>query len=138
MADTSSAERRQYIRLGQQYILRHERYVFQRAEDEEVFEEGVIKNYSTSGALFESKTKYDIHDILKLVITIPGWETYKNEFYREDRTSRADPIVILASVVRVEALISDQLYDIGVQFVGIDEGDRWALMKQVKTQLKGH
>jgi hypothetical protein len=117
-------------------MLRHERYVFQASEEEAIFEEGRVKNYSPGGALFESKTPYSLGDILKLEITIPGWQRYKNEFYREDRTSRPEPVVILACVLRVEVLVPDQLYEIGVQFVGIDEGDRWALVKQIKTQLK--
>ena len=138
MMSPSEMERRHYIRLGQQHMLRYERYVFQAPEEEEIFEEGRVKNYSLGGALFESKTEYHIGDILKMEITIPGWEKYKNEFYREDKISRLEPVTILASVIRVEVLIPDQLYEIGVQFVGIDEGDRWALMKQIKTQLRGY
>lgn len=134
--ETLSSERRKYVRLEQQHMLRHERYVFQAPEEEEIFEEGRVKNYSPAGALFDSKIKYNIGDILKLEITIPGWEKYKNEFYREERISRPEPVIILASVVRAEVLVFDQLYEIGVQFVGIDEGDRWAIMKQVKVLLK--
>lgn len=133
----SAAERRKYVRLEQKHMLRHEKYVFQGREEEAMFEESAIKNYSLGGALFESKAKYDIGDILKLEISIPGWEKYKNEFYREDKISRAEPVVILASVMRIEAIAPPGLYEIGVQFVGIDEGDRWALMKQIKTLLKG-
>ncbi len=137
MIDPMSSERRKYVRLGQQHMLRHEKYVFQASEKQEAVDEGVLKNYSTSGALFESRTKYDIDDILKLEITIPGWEIFKNEFYREDKNVRREPIVVLASVVRVEAVRPNELYDIGVEFVGIDEGDRWALTKQIKKQLRG-
>jgi len=81
--------------------------------------------------------KYNLQELLKIEITIPGWERYKNEFYKDDKISRFEPVVILASVVRVEVVRPDDLYEIGVQFVGIDEGDRWALMKQINNQLKG-
>lgn len=115
-------------------MLRHEKYNFRMVEEREAFEEGMLKNYSQNGALFEVGTKYRIGDIVKLAITIPGWERYKNEFYKEDRTSRAEPVVVLACVIRVEALILNEIYDIGVQFVSIDEGDRWSLVKQIKAQ----
>ena len=118
-------------------MLRHEKYVFQVSEKREALDAGVLKNYSSAGALFESKAKYDIDDILKIEITIPGWEIYKNEFYREDKDTRREPIIILAAVVRVEAIRPNELYEIGVEFVGIDDGDRWALMKQIKKQLQG-
>lgn len=135
MTASNSNERRRYVRLERQHLLRYEKYAFQLTEGQEVFEEGMLKNYSLGGALFESRIKYQIGDILKLEITIPGWQRYKNEFYREDRTSRVEPIVVLTYVVRVEAMIPNEIYDIGVQFVGIDEGDRWTLMKQINAQL---
>lgn len=133
----SATDRRKYVRLDQKHMLRHEKYVFQGCDEEIMFEESAIKNYSLGGALFESRIKYDIGDTLKLEISIPGWEKFKNEFYREDKISRAEPVVILASVIRIEAIALEDFYEIGVQFVGIDEGDRWALMKQIKTLLKG-
>ncbi len=100
-----------------------------------MLEEGTIKNYSLGGALFESKVKYNVGDIVKLGISIRGWERYKNEFYRKDKTFRSEPVIVLARVVRIQTM-AGQVYDIAVEFVGIDEGDRWTLMKQIKAQLE--
>ena len=136
MTDSRDIERRRYVRLERQHMVRHEKYVFQLVEEQETFEEGILKNYSQDGALFETGTKYRMGDIVKLAITIPGWERYKKEFYKEDKTSRTEPVVVLACVVRVEALVPDRIFDIGVQFVSIDEGDRWSLMRQIKAQLE--
>lgn len=136
MAESGAADRRNYIRLELHHMLRHERYVF-RPKDQKNFEQSVLKNYSSRGALFESKTKYDIGDVLKLEITIPGWQRYKNEFYNEEKILRTEPVIILAKVVRVEALAEEGQYDIGVEFAGIDEGDRWALIKQIKSETRG-
>lgn len=98
--------------------------------------EGILKNYSGGGVLFESTIRYDIGDLLKLEIALPGWERFKNEFYKEDRLSRSDPVVVLASVVRVECMGPPSLFDVGVCFVGIDEDDRWAVIKQIDAQLQ--
>ena len=127
-------ERRKFIRIQAQYMLRHEKYTLRAVQDREAVK-GVIKNYSGDGALFESKVKYDIGDILKLEISIPGWEKFKTEFYKDNKTSASEPLVILASVVRVEVITLDQLYDIGVYFVGIDKGHQGALIKQINAQL---
>ncbi len=153
-AEGGASERRRYVRLEQQHMLRHEKYVFgmtgsgQRLPEGR--EEGTIKNYSLGGALFESKVKYNVGDTLKLAISIRGWERYKNEFYKDDKTSRREPVVVLARVVRVQTVIpplghmspegeepmADSVHDIAVEFVGIDEGDRWTLLKHIKAQLE--
>jgi hypothetical protein len=127
-------ERRKYIRLQHQHILYHEKYDLRGHKDQKIVE-GVLKNYSPGGVLFETKTPYRIGDLLKLEMAIPGWERFKTEFYKQDKLSRMDPVIVLASVIRVECIVPDQLYENGVCFVGIDEGDRWALIKQIKEEL---
>ena len=138
-----ASERRRYVRLEQQHMLRHEKYVFGMTGSGEMLprgspreEEGTIKNYSLGGALFEAKVKYNVGDTLKLAISIRGWERYKNEFYKDDKTSRREPVIVLARVVRVQTIISDSVHDIAVEFVGLDEGDRWTLLKHIKAQLE--
>lgn len=136
MTQQHPSERRRYVRLEQQHILRHEKYVFGTTGNGEMLEEGMIKNYSLGGALFEAKVKYNVGDTLRLAIAIRGWERYKNEFYKDDKTSRREPVIVLARVVRVQTVISDSVHDIAVEFVGIDEGDRWTLLKHIKAQLE--
>lgn len=136
MTNPQKRERRRYVRLDQRHILRHEKYVFSSSPDERSIREGVLKNYSAGGALFESKIKYAIGDVVRLEITIPGWEMYKNEFYRKDKIPHVEPVVVLASVVRVEVFGHVGLYEVGVEFVGIDDGDRWALMKKIRKEVK--
>ena len=164
MTQQPPSERRRYVRLEQQHMLRHEKYVFEMTDEREIFEEGMVKNYSLGGVLFESKVKYNVGDTLKLAITIRGWERYKNEFYKDDEASsprgasgRAEPVIVLGRAVRVQVVIPplsqrlpprshrspegeeplvEQVYDIAVEFIGLDEGDRWTLMKQIKAQLK--
>ena len=129
-------ERRRYVRLEQSHMLRHEKYVLDMADEHEILQEGMIKNYSLGGALFESKAQYNVGDILRLAISLRGWERYKNEFYKQDKTSRSQPIIVLARVVRVQTVLSGNVYDIAVEFIGLDEGDRWSLMKHIKAQLE--
>lgn len=136
MTQQHPSERRRYVRLEQQYMLRHEKYVFGKTGSGEMLEEGTIKNYSLGGALFEAKARYDVGVILKLAISIRGWERYKNEFYKDDKTSRREPVIILARVVRVQATGLEGVHGIAVEFIGFDEWDRWTLLKHIKAQLE--
>lgn len=136
MAEPHPNERRRYVRLKQSYMLRHEKYVFDLTGERDLVEEGKIRDYSLGGAMFESKVKYSVGDVLKLAISIRGWERYKNEFYKDDKTSRREPVIVLARVVRVQAMTATDVYGIAVEFIGTDEGDRWSLMKHIKAQLE--
>lgn len=150
MAQQNPGERRRYVRLEQQHMLRHEKYVFGATGSGEMPEEGMVKNYSLGGALFEAKVKYNVGDTLKLAISIRGWERYKNEFYKDDKASRREPVIVLARVVRVQTVIpprgqrlpagrepmAESVHDIAVEFIGLDEGDRWTLLKHIKAQLE--
>ena len=117
-------------------MLRHEKYVLDMTGEQEMLQEGMVKNYSQRGALFEAKVKYNVGDVLKLAISIRGWERYKNEFYKDDKTSRGEPVIVLARVVRVQTIAPDSVHDIAVEFIGLDEGDHWSLMKHIKAQLE--
>ena len=128
-------ERRRYLRLDQSHLLRHEKYVLDMTSELEMRQEGMIKNYSQGGALFEAKVKYNVGDVLKLAISIRGWERYKNEFYKDDKTSRGEPVIVLARVVRAQT-VAEGVHDIAVEFIGLDEGDHWSLMKHIKAQLE--
>ncbi len=128
-------ENRQYVRLDADYMLRHAPYKLTEDQDDKAIK-GVVKDYSTNGVLFGSEVQYNLGDLLKLEIAIPGWNRLKNKFYAEDQLLGSESVVVLALVMRVECLKPDQMFDIGVWFVGIDEGDRWTLMKQIKERLK--
>lgn len=132
------SERRRYVRLPGEYVLRYEKYSLSKVklESPEKKIDTVTKNISAGGVLFETKTKFELGSLLKIELDAPGWESYKAEFYKSDATSHRVPIVTLASVVRVEVVVPGSTYDIGVCFVGIDDGHQWALLKYVDKKMK--
>ncbi len=132
---TQTAERRKYIRLANKNILHHQRFSLHSMPLDDKFH-AVLKNVSAGGCLFESKHRYELGDMLKLEIDLKGWEKFKSEFYRVENASRVHPVVVLASVMRVEMIKPSSLYDIGVCFVGIDEGHRWAVIKYIQNQIQ--
>lgn len=131
---TDASERRGYLRIQAKHILNHQAFVFGSKSDQKLFG-GVIKNYSGGGALFESDIEYAKGNVVKLEIKVPGWNKFKTEFYKPGKTSASEPLIILATVIRCDAIDGTNKYDVAVKFVGIDEGHQRALIKQIQTSL---
>ncbi|MFT5207162.1 MAG: hypothetical protein ACI9CF_000911 [Candidatus Omnitrophota bacterium] len=127
-------EKRKYTRLIARHVLQCQKYSFKDLNQAKRMT-SVVKNISAGGALFESKEKYQIGDILKLEIDIKGWQKFDSGFYKSDLISGSKPIVALGSVVRMELVNPDQLYDVGVCFVGIDDGHQWTLIKYINNKI---
>ena len=123
-------ERRKYFRLNKECLVQCEKYVIPR--DPGSAAAGKSLNLSSGGMLFESITKFELGDMLRLEIKADGWEKFSAEFYKDDRMSQSKPLFVLGTVVRSEVL-SGGAYEIGVAFTGIDEGHRWALEKYLKA-----
>ena len=91
----------------------------------------LTKDLSAGGVLFESTRIYEIGDIIRLEIDVPGWEKFKPEFYKP-HLSKSEPVIVLVKVVRVVFKDID-VYDIAASFVGIDDGHQMALAKYIKS-----
>jgi len=127
---TQIQERRKFIRIPFKTSLTVKRMTMSsRAMEQEIAL--ALKNVSTAGALFESSKSYELRDTLLLKMDISGWEKYKSDFIRPGQLSRSEPLTVIATVVRVE-FIRSGAYEIGVCFVGIDEGHQRALGKLIK------
>ncbi|NLO92307.1 MAG: PilZ domain-containing protein [Elusimicrobia bacterium] len=125
-------ERRKYTRVSVERLLKCEKYSIPRLPEQER-QQLTTKNLSGGGLLFVSKQQLKLGDLLRLEIDLSGWEKYKPEFYKPEATASSKPLVILASVTRIEAL-NDGTFEIGVAFSGMDEGHRVALVKFLKAQ----
>lgn len=137
-AQHMSDERRKYVRVATQCLLTCEKFTAQNLgiTNAENKIEAITKDLSAGGILFEASEQYEIGTLLKFEINVPGWERFKAEFYKNDRVSSSAPLVLLASVVRVEVIETGKRYDIGACFVAIDDGHQWALVKYINSRLK--
>ena len=126
-------ERRKYVRVNSDDIVRCEKYSIPRVAESER-SKAVARNVSGGGILVESAKKYDIGEVLRLEIELPGWEKYKAEFYKPDQIAVSKPFVVIGTVVYCKQKGSK--YEIGVDFSGLDEGHRWALIKYLKAKIK--
>jgi len=133
----TGSERRQYIRLPTTTILKCSAFGGHDFGIDEAIKKSnaVVKNLSAGGVLFESTTSFTVGKLLRLEISVPGWERFKKEFYKEYETSHSQPVVVLATVVRVEMVDPKGIYDIGACFSAIDTGHQWAMMKYINREL---
>lgn len=131
---TNPSEKRKFIRIKASHLTRHIKF---RLPGVDLFpdKESASKDISAGGVLFTSDHAYTVGDILRMELHIPGWEKFKTEFYKADRTAKSLPVLVLVKVVRVQA-ISGGKFDIGVSFVGIDDGHQQALSKYIAQQSK--
>lgn len=131
------SEKRKYIRVYCNNAVGFERLAAESfgLESDENLEKSTTKNLSGSGVLFESPEIFAVGSTLKMRIDAPGWEKYKTEFYKADKLSTPEPVIILARVVRVE-VVDEGKFDIGVCFIGIDGDHQKALMKYVASISK--
>jgi len=92
------------------------------------------KDLSAGGLLFESSKLFEIGKILKLEIILPHWEKYKETLFKNQFAYPTKPFLVLGRVVRVEVL-NDNLFDIGISFVGIEETWRNILSEYIRNHL---
>ena len=129
-------ERRKYLRISRNYILDCTLFSIKNLQmepDQQVMQ-GVMRNISAGGVLFESECKFAVGTLLKIDLALPGWQRFKTEFLKEDTFSISEPLTVLARVVRLEVIELDRLYDVGVCFSAVDEGHKIGLLKYINQE----
>ncbi len=126
---TNSGEKRKYVRLKANHLTRHIKFQIP-GMDIYPTNNAESKDISAGGILFTSSHAYLVGDVVRMELHIPGWEKYAAQSSEEGRQESKLPVLVLAKVVRVEALGSGK-FDIGVAFVGIDDGQQHALSKYI-------
>lgn len=138
MAHNSLFERRKYLRVERNCILRHEpltESILFEQSDKKGKRGGLVINVSAGGILFETNQPYEIGAVLKVECKLPGWEKFKNGKSRSGIPVKAEPLIIVARVMRVE-MVTDGVYDIGLSIASIDEEHREILKKYLAEHNK--
>ena len=91
------------------------------------------KDISAGGLLFESPKLFEIEKILKIEMTLPHWEKYKKTLFKSQFCYPTKPFLVLGKVVRVEFL-SENSYDVGISFAGIEEDYRDILLHYINDR----
>jgi hypothetical protein len=130
-------EHRKYVRIPRRYIVHCSPFTAKDllSPGRDNITEGLLKNISCGGVLFESRVQYNVGILLRIELALPGWERFKTEFFKEGSTPLSDPLTVLAHVVRLEVL-EGGMFDIGACFAAIDEGDKWTLFKYIQRYAR--
>ena len=132
--DNKGSERRKYLRVDSENVLKCERYAIPRSAEQST---GRTRNISAGGILFISDTAYEKGEVLRLELVLGNWEKYKAEFYKPDNVTGSKPLVVIGAVAHVRNAEQGR-YEIGINFSGMDEGHRWALEKYIKALASAH
>ena len=124
-ADTK--ERRSFMRLPKNTRVEYHRLKYPL--DYKNIEEATVKNIGGGGLLFESNHIIDVGTILQLDITLQGWHKFRPGFLKVHESSISRPVTAIAEVVRVDEIIREKRYEIGVKFVNIYEDDLKGLIE---------
>lgn len=114
-------EKRQFNRVGSRYILN-----CRRNGDTSCGVDAITKDISAAGILFESPMQFDSGDILRVEMTLPGWELFRGGKAAADEDLPQDVHLVLATVVR-SLKHSDGFYEVAVCFNELSDSDRRVL-----------
>ena len=120
-------ERRSFMRLPKDTKVEY--HTLEYPLDHNNFEEANVKNIGGGGLLFETNHIIDIGKILKLDITLQGWHKFRPGFFKVHESSISRPVTAIAEVVRIEEIIKEKRYEIGVKFVNVYEDDLKGLIE---------
>lgn len=127
-------ERRGYKRVHTSEIVNCKKYGMTTLTEERKAT-GVMRNIGAGGLLIQTQTRFDIGDVLKLQIKLPGWQRFDYSFYKADALSYPQQFVALGTVVRSTSFSLGR-YDVAICLTGVDPGHQWALQEYVKYKIK--
>lgn len=94
---------------------------------------GMVQNVSAAGILIRSSAPLPLGTSLRLQLDLSGIERFRPGFIKPGRPDQ-QRLVVLGRIVRVEEVVPDTTYDLGVVFVNIDPDDQEALMAYVESK----
>ena len=132
MTKKNKSERRQFERLERTDVIQVKEFAF---PDRGQYEPARIKDISGGGLQIESKKFLPEKTLLKIEMNFSGWQRYSKTFLKHFGAPSTRPLIVLAEVVRCNAVIIGARYDIALVFSGIDEGQRLALVRFIRDNL---
>lgn len=129
----NAVERRKFIRINTQHVVSCCLLTIPFFKNE-TCHDCVSHNLSANGVLFRSKKRFNVGDVLRLAIKVPGWEKHKPEFLKPDALTIPEALIAVGNVVRVKE--HAESFDIAVYLQGIDEGHQRAIKRYINIRIK--
>ncbi len=130
-------ERRKFIRIKKSGRIKFQKINPEKLEDTNIkkAKDGLYKNISPHGLMFESSEKFEKGDVLKLYLYLKDWmDHFPEEKELLTIEFKGKPIKLIGNVVYCEE-IDNRKYQIGVEFFEIDQQISKKLMQIIKQEL---
>jgi c-di-GMP-binding flagellar brake protein YcgR len=131
MSDDSH-DRRQYERLERPYEIQIKEYSF---PERGRFRQARIVDISGGGLQIETQQHFPAQTQLKVEMNFAGWQRFTPGFLKYFGDAARRPLVVLGTVIRCSSVVPGRKYEVAVEFTGIDENHRRALIRFIREQI---
>lgn len=134
MPQDPKAERRQFERIEREDAIQIKEYSYPERGS---YQAARILDLSGGGLSIETTRFFPEKTQLKIEMNITGWQRHTVAFLRHFGRGSRTPLVVLGEVVRCTAIVPGRRYEVALEFTGIDESHRRALIKFIRELLGG-
>ncbi len=132
MTEENEKERRRFQRLERRDQIKIKVFSFpERGE----YRQATIIDISGGGMQIETREFYAEKTVLKIEMNFTGWQKYTRSFMKYFGDAASRPLVVLGEVIRCQTLVAGAKYVLAINFSGIDESQRQALMRFIRAQI---
>jgi hypothetical protein len=126
--------KRRFKRLISKYALKCSRHSI-RNEQEGIYV--ICNDISANGIMFTSVVAFEVGELLRLSLKLPGWNEFLKKFYKKITNPQTDTYTTPATVVRVTD-IGDNVYQIAAHFNKTTPARQKALMEYIYKDTPAH
>jgi c-di-GMP-binding flagellar brake protein YcgR len=131
-SDMPASDNRRYDRLERDDEIKVKEFRFPETGR---YRKARITDISGGGLMIETRQHYSADTQLKIEINLTGWQRYAPGFLKYFGEAAQRPLVVLAQVIRCDTKVVGHKYDVAVEFSGIDENHRRALVKFIREKI---
>jgi len=132
MPDSSDSDRRKFERLERRDAIQVKEFSY---PERGMFQKARIIDISGGGLQIETRQHYPENTVLKIEMNFTGWQKYTKGFLKHFGSAASRPLVVLAEVVRCKSVVAGRKYEVAVNFTGIDETQREALIRFIRAEI---
>lgn len=132
MTENKGRERRRFERIERRDVIKVKEFTY---PERGRYQEARIKDLSSGGLQIETRQFFAEKTLLKIEMNFTGWQRFTSSFLKYFGEAATRPLVVLAEVIRCQAVVAGDRYDVAVEFTGIDESHRLALQRFIRKEI---
>jgi len=130
---TKGDDRRRYARIARQDRIQIKEFTL---PERGRYQPATIRDLSGGGLQIETSQFFAEGALLKVEMNFTGWQRYTSGFLKHFGEAATRPLVVLARVIRCQTEVPGERYEVALQFDGIDESQRAALVRFIRHVLE--